>query len=159
MNTVRVNREPWTPVNEGAKPQDGLQETVVSPGPIAAHEISMQAWQVFCQWCSQSMQGIVTDIERDTGQELRVVECRQKPLQQIVARTAANGVTSIDVTVLMNGKPRIFEVAGPSWLRLHCNAAGLPLVLDIGYEGGKMVLHFTGATLAAPVFSGNSWGE
>jgi len=156
MNTARVIPEQELPTD----PASGAAAVPArAAGPIAAHEISAQRWQDFCRWCSQSMQGIVTDIERDTGRELRVVDCLQKPLQQISARVLANGVISIDVTVLMNDKPRVFEIAGPNWLRVHCNAAGLPLVLEIGYEGGKMVLHFTGATVAAPVFSGNSWGE
>jgi hypothetical protein len=159
MNPARVIPQQQPPA-EASAPGNG-RAPILTPviGPIAAHEIAAQRWQDFCRWSSQSMAGVVTDIERDTGKELRVMECLQKPLQGITARVLANGVVSIGVTVLMNDKPRVFEIAGPNWLRVHCNAAGLPLVLEIGYTGGKMVLHFTGATMAAPVFSGNSWGE
>lgn len=158
MNTARViqSRSDSEAIR---KEQESTSGFAARLEPIVAHEVATRRWQDFCQWCSQSMQGIVTDIERDTGKELRVVECLQQPLQQIAARVSANGVIAIDVTVAVNGKPRVFEVAGPRWLRVHCNSAGLPIVLEIGDEEGKLILHFTGATAAAPVFSGNSWGE
>jgi len=159
MNPMRVSEN--RPAAKTAAVRREEPSTGLAPAlePIAAHEISGARWQEFCNWCSAKLRGIVTDIERDTGEELRTVECRQQPLEQIAAREMANGVTAIDVKVLVNGKPRIFEIAGPSWLRLHCNSAGFPTLLEIGYEEGKLVLHLTGATVAAPVFSGNSWGE
>lgn len=160
MNSVRVS-EVRSRSNSAAAPQEqgSTAGLAAQLEPIAAHEISARYWQGFCQWCSQNMQGIVTDIERDTGTELREVECLQQPLQKISARVLANGVVAIDVTVTMHDKPHVFEIPGPSWLRVHCNSAGLPIALEIGYEEGKVVLHFTGTTASAPVFDGNSWGE
>ncbi|MFI5104398.1 MAG: hypothetical protein ACHP79_05690 [Terriglobales bacterium] len=129
------------------------------PEPIVAHEIAAARWQEFCHWCTEMLRGMVVDIERDTGKGLCVAECLQRPLEQIAARELKNGVTAIDVAVDIGGKRRVFEVAGPNSLRLHCNAAGWPLALEIGYEEGKLVLHCSSAAVTAPIFSGSSWGE
>jgi hypothetical protein len=165
MNTLRVSNTKPRVQSAGLRKEDAGKENANTAGlaatlqPIAAHEISASRWQDFCNWCSVKLHGIVTDIERDTGRELRLVECLQQPLERISSRVLANGVTAIDVTVNVNGKPKIFEVSGPSWLRLHTNPAGFPALLEIGYEEGKLVLHLTGVSDPAPVFSGNSWGE
>jgi hypothetical protein len=52
-----------------------------------------------------------------------------------------------------------FDVAAPSWLRVHYNGAGLITVLEIGYQEGKMVLRFAGAPALGSGFTANSWGE
>lgn len=145
---IPASRRPASPYTPDSRPE-----------PIVAHEIAAARWQEFCHWCTDMLRGMVVDIERDTGKGLRVVECWQRPLEQIAARELKNGVTAIDVAVDIGGKRRVFEIAGPNSLRLHCNAAGWPLALEIGYEEGKMVLHCSGVAATAPIYSGSSWGE
>jgi len=159
MNAMRVSDTRPRTQSTAARKETNGSSAVPTLEPIAAHEIAAARWKELCDWCSTKLHGIVTDIERDTGKELQLVECRQQPLERVSSRVLANGVTGIDVTVSVNGKPRTFEIAGPTWLRLHCNPAGFPTQLEIGYDEGKWVLHFTGAAVASPVFSGNSWGE
>lgn len=136
----------------------GSQKATGHAEPITAHEISLAAWRQFCSWLTTQLKGVETTIERVEGKE-RFTECLDRTLESVEARDMADGVTAVVITVDYNGKHRVLKVAGPRWLRLHANAAGWPRVLEIGYEEGKFLLHFTNTTSAGEVFTANSWGE
>lgn len=156
-NTARTLNVP--PAGTTTKP--GKQELIEKNKVIHAHEIVMAAWTSFCSWFSQRFKGVETTIERmeERDGEKHITECIDRPLEKVATEVLADGVTGIHVTVRYNGKRRVFEVAGPRWLRLHWNAAGWPQVLEIGYDEGKLALHFTGSICPGPVFTANSWGE
>jgi hypothetical protein len=126
--------------------------------PITAHEISLAAWRQFCLWLTKQLQGVETTIERLEGKE-RFTECLDRTLEAVEAQDMADGVTAVVITVGYNGKHRVLKLAGPRWLRLHANAAGWPRALEIGYDEGKCLLHFTNTTAGGEVFTANSWGE
>jgi hypothetical protein len=88
-----------------------------------------------------------------------MVDCLDRPLERVEAVVLPNGVTAIKITVQVNGKSHFFEVAGPAWLRLHYDAAGLVTTVEIGYAEGKLTLRFTGPVAPGAVFTANSWGE
>jgi hypothetical protein len=136
----------------------GVREPARRTEAITAHEIALAAWRQFCQWLTKQLQGVETTIERLEGKE-RFTECLDRTLEKVEAGELADGVTAIVITVGYNGKHRVLKVAGPNFLRLHANAAGWPRILEIGYEEGKLLLHFTGGISPGEVFTANSWGE
>jgi hypothetical protein len=150
--TAPIARPRLVPRDAGSRKPTGQGE------PITAHEISLAAWRKFCLWLTGQLQGVETTIERLEGKE-RFTECLDRTLEAVEARDMADGVTAVVITVGYNGKQRVLKVAGPRWLRLHANAAGWPRVLEIGYEEGKLLLHFTTTTTGGEVFTANSWGE
>lgn len=127
--------------------------------PINAYEIGKDAWPAFCGWLTTALHGVNTTVVRDEGSDRQMVDCLDRPLQQVEAVVLPNAVTAIKITVQMNGKSHFFEVAGPSWLRLHYNAAGLPTTVEIGYAEGTLALRFNGPPAPGAVFTANSWGE
>lgn len=129
------------------------------PEPINAYEIGKGAWPAFCGWLTTALRGVKTTVVRDEGADSPMVDCLDRPLEQIEAVVLPNAVTAIKITVRMNGKSHFFEVAGPSWLRLHYNAAGLPTTVEIGYAEGRLALRFNGPPASGAVFTANSWGE
>jgi len=145
----------------GTATQPGKPQLVKKSEAIHAHEIAVAAWTAFCNWFSQRFKGVETTIERmeERDGENRITECIDRPLERVATEVLADGVTGIHVTVRYNGKRRVLEVAGPRWLRLHWNAAGWPQIMEIGYDEGKLALHFTGGISPGPIFTANSWGE
>jgi hypothetical protein len=129
------------------------------PEPISAYDIGKGAWPAFCSWLTAALHGVKTTIVRDEGADRHIVDCLDRPLEQIEAVVLPNAVIAIKITVQMNGKFHFFEVAGPSWLRLHYNAAGLPTNVEIGYAEGRLALRFNGLPAPGAVFTANSWGE
>lgn len=129
------------------------------PETIDAHEIGKSAWPAFCGWLTTALRGVRTTIVRDEGDDRRIVDCLDRPLEQVEAVVLPNSVNAIKITVQMNGKSHFFEVAGPAWLRLHYNAAGLPTTVEIGYAEGRLALRFNGPPAPGAVFTANSWGE
>ena len=129
------------------------------PQTFHAHEIGKNSWAPFCRWLSANLHDMRTSIIRDEGSDIPVVECLDRPMERAEHVTLANGVSAINVSVRMDGKEHNFEVAGPSWLRLHYNAAGFVVRVEIGYPEGKLVLIFTGKPATGAIFTGNSWGE
>lgn len=127
--------------------------------PIDAHEIGKSAWSEFCGWLTKNLGGVRTTIIRDEEDDTRKVDCLDRPLERIEAVVLPNGVNAIKVTVQMNGKSHFFEVAGPAWLRVHYDAAGLVTAVQIGYGDGKLTLRFSGPLAPGVVFTANSWGE
>jgi hypothetical protein len=126
---------------------------------IDAHEIVRSSWSAFCQWLTTNLAGVSTTIVRDEGADRRMVECLERRLDQIESVQLADRVTAIKISINLNGSEHLFEVAGPSWMRVHYNAAGFIRLLEIGYDEGKLVLRFTGVPSPGPVFTANSWGE
>ncbi len=126
---------------------------------IHAHEIGRDGWPAFCRWMTASVSGVLTNVIRDEGSGSPTLECIDRELKSIDAVVLPNGVNAIQVTVAMDGKPRVFEATGPEWLRVHYDAAGFVMRLEIGYEEGKLILSFTGALPPGAVFTANSWGE
>lgn len=127
--------------------------------PIDAHEIQKRLWPAFCHWFTENFRGIGTSLERDIGANARDVECLDRPLLRLQAVLLENGVMAIQITLGADGKNRVYDAAGPAWLRLHCNAAGFPKSLEIGCDKSTMRLRFTGQATGKPVFTSNSWGE
>lgn len=134
---------------------------VEKPPATRAHEIALAALTQFCKWFTARFRGVQTTIERTENRDggRQITECIDRPLERVTVDTLADDVTGIHITVRYNGKCRKLEVAGPRWLRLHSNAAGFPEILEIGYEEGKLALHFTGGLSPGEVFTANSWGE
>ncbi|MGE5322098.1 MAG: hypothetical protein ACM3SW_04520 [Actinomycetota bacterium] len=141
----------------GRKPASEVGTQV--PESFHAHEIGKKAWVPFCGWLSATLSGMRTSIIRDEGSDIPVVECLDRPLVGAEPVVLANGVSAINVSIRMDGKVHTFEVAGPSWLRLHYNAAGFVVRVEIGYPEGKLMLIFTGKPAPGTIFTGNSWGE
>ncbi|HEX7286038.1 MAG TPA: hypothetical protein VF532_07630 [Candidatus Angelobacter sp.] len=150
--TTTIARPRLVPRDAGSRKPAGQGE------PITAHEISLAAWRQFCLWLTTQLQGVETTIERVEGKE-RFTECLDRTLEAVEAQEMADGVPAVVITVGYNGKRRVLKVAGPRWLRLHANAAGWPRALEIGYEEGTCLLHFTNTTAGGEVFTANSWGE
>lgn len=144
-------------VETGSKP--GSKTATRTPESFHAHEIGKNAWVPFCRWLSANLCGMRTSIIRDDGSDIPVVECLDRPLEQAEPVLLANGVSAINVSVRMDGGVHTFEVTGPSWLRLHYNAAGFIVRVEIGYAEGKLLLIFTGKPAPGAIFTGNSWGE
>jgi len=126
---------------------------------INAHDIGKNAWPAFCHWLTTHLFGVETTIVRDAGSDQPVVECLERPLESLASVVSPNGVPAIHVTVRINRQPHTVEVAGPTWLRLHYNAAGFITRVEIGYGDGKVTLRFTGSHSSGSVFTANSWGE
>jgi hypothetical protein len=139
-------------------PQLVSPEPSAGPEAITAHEIALAAWQQFCFWLTQQLKGVETTIERLEGNE-RSIECLDRTLEKIEARDLADGVNAVLITVAERERHHVIEVAGPSFLRLHANAAGWPRVLEIGYEEGRLLLNFTHTNHSGETFTANSWGE
>ena len=160
MNSLKTRR----PANtvEAALPEHAPSSPSPSPGasePINAHEIGKNVWPAFCGWLTANLRGVTTTIVRDEGSDRRMPECLNRPFERMEAVVLANGANGIRVAVQMNGKSHWFEVAGPTWLRLHYNAAGFVTTVEIGYADGKLALRFTGSPVPGTVFTANSWGE
>lgn len=126
---------------------------------IHAHEIGKDGWAEFCRWMTANVSGVLTNIIRDEGSSGPTVECIDRELKSIDYVLLPNGVSAINVTVAVHGKPHVFEIPGPEWLRVHYDAAGFVMRVEIGYQEGKLLLSFTGALPPGAVFTANSWGE
>lgn len=157
-NSLKVKREPVPVAKTSSAVPSGTASTPTAEA-INAHDIGKSAWPAFCSWLTASLHGVKTSIVRDEGDDRRMVDCLDRPLEQIEAVVLPNAVNAIKIGVKMNGKSHYFEVAGPSWLRLHYNAAGLPTTVEIGYTEGKLALRFNGPPPPRAVFTANSWGE
>lgn len=157
-NSLKVKREPVLVAKTSSAAPSGTAARSV-PEAINAHDIGKSAWPAFCSWLTASLHGVKTSIVRDEGDDHGMVDCLDRPLEQIEAVVLPNAVNAIKIGVQMNGKLHFFEVAGPCWLRLHYNAAGLPTTVEIGYAEGKLALRFNGPPTARAAFTANSWGE
>ena len=140
-------------------PERPVQENPDVARAIVAQEIASAVWPAFCRAFTAAYHGVCTTVERVEEPERRRIECIDRPLQQIVAVTPENGGTAIHVKVGANSKQRTYVASGPHWVRVHYNGAGIPTLLEIGYEDGRLTLRFTGPTPAGSVFTENSWGE
>lgn len=138
-----------------------ISESAVTQHSIAIHaqEIGKDAWPEFCRWMTATLAGVTTNIVRDEGNDRAMVECLDRELKSIDHILLPSGVNAIHVTVDIGGKPHRFEVAGPCWLRVHYDAAGFVIRVEIGYEEGKLILSFTGSPAPGTIFTANSWGE
>jgi hypothetical protein len=139
-------------------PQLVSPELATRPEAITAHEIALATWQQFCRWLTLQLKGVETTIERREGKEL-FTECLDRTLEKVEARELADGVNAILITVAEKERHHVIEVAGPTFLRLHANAAGWPRVLEIGYQEGRLLLNFTHNNHSGETFTANSWGE
>ena len=126
---------------------------------IHAHEIGKDVWPAFCRWMTANVSGVLTNIIRDESGGSPTVECMDRELKSIDLVLLPNGVSAIQVTVAIHGRTHIVEAPGPEWLRVHYDAAGFVMRVEIGYQEGKLLLSFTGALPPGAVFTANSWGE
>ena len=139
-------------------PQLASPNPTTRPEAITAHEIALATWQQFCLWLTLQLKGVETTIERQEGNERSIV-CLDRTLEKVEARELADGVNAILITMAEKERQHVVEVAGPTFLRLHANAAGWPRVLEIGYEEGRLLLNFTHTNHSGETFTANSWGE
>lgn len=128
--------------------------------PGEAVEIQPVEWEDFCDWFTQSYQGILATLQRQEGGDVRTARFIDRPLQELRAHHLENNVPAVSITV--EGKPDsaiLADVTGPNRMTLHVNDSGWPNRLVIGYEQGEAAVLFSGEPRPGRSFTANSWGE
>jgi hypothetical protein len=95
---------------------------------------------------------------RECGEEWKV-ECLSHPLQTVTTHQALNGVQIISIAADMNGKSRVFEVAGPDSIMVCKDPAGFPVRVEIKNQEEQVLLCFSGPIESPLRQSSNAWGE
>ncbi len=96
---------------------------------------------------------------RAEGTSNQVVEFQNRPLIGLQTHLLKNDVDAIGLTFAVKDQSRVFEITGVKSIQLELDAAGWPKELELGCDAERVVLRFSGTVQAAPVYSGNSWGE
>ena len=149
QRTERSDSPPWAGTAAFESKADGA----------TSQRIPVAEWPSYCEWFTGSFRGIETSMERTAEDGDRVVEFQNRPLVAMQTYVLANGVSTIGLTFAAKSHNRLFELTGIKTIQLELDAAGFPKKLELAREGERVILRFTGATQASPIFSSNSWGE
>src|ERR1051325_9979614 len=129
-------------------------EISASPDPLCVNP-----WNTLCAWLTRDLHDMEVTIERRSTGGAWVVEGVSFPLESVTTRETANGVRVISIGVHMAGKTKLFEVGGANSLGFRRNGAGWPVRVELGFEGGELVMLFSGQMDPQRQSSSNSWGE
>jgi hypothetical protein len=116
-------------------------------------------WETLCSWLTRDLAGIKATIARRLSDGEWGLECDSHPLDSMTTHKTPNGVRIISIGVRLDGRTKLFEVAGPNSLALHWNAAGWLVRVEFGYDEGELALIFSGQMDPQKQSTGNSWGE
>lgn len=117
------------------------------PAPKAS--LSPSSWEALCNWLTRDLRGMITTVERYQEGEGWLMECHPSPLESVTTHQTLNGVRVISIGVRMNGTCKMIELTGTNTISLRRNAAGWPIKVEFGYEGGRLALLFSGAGVAS----------
>jgi hypothetical protein len=116
-------------------------------------------WEGLCGWLTANLKDMEMSLERREAGGDWNVECLLRPLQEVTTHQTPNGVQILSIRVGMNGKSRIFELAGPESISLSNDAAGFPVRVEIRSHDSELVLVSSGPLDPQKKQSSNAWGE
>ncbi|HEX3094709.1 MAG TPA: hypothetical protein VHW72_18875 [Candidatus Angelobacter sp.] len=127
--------------------------------PDAVQSLPASWWEGLCCWLTTNLKDMEMTLERREGDGEWKMECLSHPLESVTTHRTPNGVQILSINVGVNGKSRVFQIAGPSSIMLYKDTAGFPIRVEISSQSVQTVLCFSGPLEPAEKHSSNAWGE